>query len=84
MKITSVRSAGNRPNAVAALAIPVRSSDGALTLLVINKQLTAGAVTTVNVANFLAAGTGLHVWTGMLLGLRGLLGLPEIPSDEIK
>lgn len=27
---------------------------------------------------FLAAGTGLHVWTGMLLGLRGLLGIPEI------
>lgn len=27
---------------------------------------------------FLSAGTLLHIWTGMLLGLRGLIGLPEI------
>ncbi|MBI5408543.1 MAG: isoprenylcysteine carboxylmethyltransferase family protein [Nitrospirae bacterium] len=26
----------------------------------------------------LAAGTGLHVWTGKLLSLRGLIGLPEV------
>ena len=28
----------------------------------------------------LLAGTILHVWTGMLLGLRGLMGLPEVSS----
>ena len=39
----------------------MRSSDGALTLLVINKQLTAAAATAVNLANFLPAGTS-QVW----------------------
>lgn len=29
---------------------------------------------------FLTAGTSLHIWTGRLLGLWGLMGLPEISS----
>ncbi len=57
---TSVNAAGPNPDNVSTFAA-VRSSDGALTLLVINKQLTAGAVTTVNLANFLPAGTA-QVW----------------------
>lgn len=32
---------------------------------------------------FLTAGTFLHIWTGRLLGLWGLMGLPEI-SSKIK
>ena len=56
----SVNAAGPNPDNVSAFAA-VRSSDGALTLLVINKQLTASAVTTVNLANFLPAGTA-QVW----------------------
>src|SRR5512137_2836004 len=53
---TSVSATGPNPNNVSTFAA-VRSSDGALTLLVINKQLTAAAATTVNLANFPAAGT---------------------------
>ncbi len=36
----------------------------------------------INIAGmiFLAFGTMLHVWTGKLLGLLGLMGLPEISS----
>ncbi len=57
---TNVNAAGPNPDNVSTFAA-IRSSDGALTLLVINKQLTAGAITTVNLANFLPAGTG-QVW----------------------
>jgi hypothetical protein len=53
----SVSAAGPNPDNVSPYAA-VRSSDGALTLMVINKQLTAAAATTVNLANFLPAGTG--------------------------
>jgi len=39
----------------------VRSSDGALTVMVINKQLTASATATLTLTNFLASGTA-QVW----------------------
>jgi hypothetical protein len=57
---TSVNAAGPNPDNVSTFAA-VRSSDGALTIIVINKQLSSGAVTTVNLANFLPAGTA-QVW----------------------
>ncbi len=57
---TSVNASSPNPDNVSTFAA-VRSSDGALTLMVINKHLTAAAVTTVNLANFLPAGTG-QVW----------------------
>jgi hypothetical protein len=56
----SVNAAGPNPDNVSTFAA-VRSSDGALTLMVINKQLTSGASATVNVTNFLPAGTA-QVW----------------------
>jgi hypothetical protein len=57
---TSVNAAGPNPDNISTFAA-VRSSDGALTVMVINKQLTSGAITTVNLANFLAAGAA-QVW----------------------
>ena len=57
---TSVSATGPSPDNVATFAA-VRSSDGALTVMVINKQLTSGASTTVNLASFLPAGTA-QVW----------------------
>jgi hypothetical protein len=53
---TSVSASGPDPDNVSAFAA-VRSSDGALTLMVINKQLTATASATVSLTNFAAAGT---------------------------
>jgi hypothetical protein len=57
---TSISAGGPNPDNVSTFAA-IRSSDGALTLMVINKQLTASALATVNLANFLPAGTG-QVW----------------------
>ena len=57
---TSVSATGPNPDNVSAFAA-VRSSDGALTLMVINKQLGASALATINLANFLPAGTA-QVW----------------------
>jgi len=53
----SVGAAGPNPDNVSPYAA-VRSADGALTLMVINKQLTAAAAATVNLANFIPAGIG--------------------------
>ena len=50
----SVSATGPNPDNVSTFAA-LRSSDGALTVMVINKQLTAGANPTVNLANFLPA-----------------------------
>ncbi len=52
---TSVSATGPNPDNVACFAA-VRSSDGALTAMLINKQLTASASATVNLTNFLSSG----------------------------
>ena len=57
---TSVNATGPNPDNVSVFAA-VRSSDGALTIMVINKQLGAGALPTINLANFTSAGTA-QVW----------------------
>jgi hypothetical protein len=57
---SSVNATGPNPDNVSVFAA-VRSSDGALTLLVINKQLGASALPTINLANFLPAGTA-QLW----------------------
>ncbi len=56
----SVNAAGPNPDNVAAFAA-LRSSDNALTLMVINKQLTASATPTVTITNRLLSGVG-QVW----------------------
>ena len=57
---TSVSASVPNPDNVSAFAA-VRSSDGALTVMVINKQLTAGAALSINLANFPAGGSA-QVW----------------------
>ena len=57
---TSVNATGPNPDNVSVFAA-VRSSDGALTIMVINKQLGAGVLPTINLANFAPAGTA-QVW----------------------
>jgi hypothetical protein len=57
---TSVSATGPNPDNVSTFAA-VRSSDGALTIMVINKQLVSGAIISVNLANFPPAGTA-QVW----------------------
>ena len=57
---TSVSAAGPNPDNVSAFAA-LRSSDNALTLMVINKQLTASATATVTITNRLLSGVG-QVW----------------------
>ena len=57
---TSISAAGPNPDNVSTFAA-LRSSDNALTLMVINKQLTAGATATVAITNRLLSGTG-QVW----------------------
>jgi len=48
---TSVSASAPNPDAVSAFA-SVRSSDGALTVMVINKQLSTAVTTTVNISSF--------------------------------
>jgi hypothetical protein len=57
---TGVSATGPNPDNVATFAA-VRPSDGALTLMVINKQLTSSATASVTLSNFLASGTA-QVW----------------------
>jgi hypothetical protein len=53
---TSVSATGPNPDDVSVFAA-TRSSDGALTVMVINKQLTAAATATLSISNFFAAGS---------------------------
>ncbi|HVM46595.1 MAG TPA: glycoside hydrolase family 44 protein, partial [Candidatus Acidoferrum sp.] len=53
---TSISASGPDPDNVSTFAA-LRSSDGALTLMVINKQLTASATASISLANFTPAGT---------------------------
>ena len=57
---TSVSATGPDPDAVSTFAA-IRSSDGALTAMVINKQLTASATATMSLSNFLSSGTA-QMW----------------------
>src|SRR5580704_1718067 len=57
---TSVSCIGPDPDDVSSFAA-LRSSDGALTVMVVNKQLTATASATVTVTNFFAGGT-VQAW----------------------
>ena len=57
---TSVKATGPNPDNVSVFAA-VRSTDGALTIVAINKQLGAGALPTINLTNFAPAGTA-QVW----------------------
>jgi len=57
---TSVNATGPNPDNVSTFAA-IRSSDGALTVFVINKQLTASATATINITNRLLGGSG-QVW----------------------
>jgi hypothetical protein len=57
---TSISAGGPNPDNVSTFAA-IRSTDGALTLMVINKQLNNAAVLTVNLANFAPNGTA-QVW----------------------
>jgi hypothetical protein len=57
---TSVAATGPNPDNVSTFAA-VRSSDGALTVMVVNKQITASATASITINNFLASGTA-QVW----------------------
>jgi hypothetical protein len=57
---TSVLAAVPNPDNVAAFAAQ-RTNDGALTIMVINKQLSSSASTTINLTNFTGSGT-VGVW----------------------
>ncbi|MEY2427497.1 MAG: hypothetical protein QOJ40_382 [Verrucomicrobiota bacterium] len=57
---TSVSATGPDPDNVSTFAA-IRSSDGALTAMVINKQLTASATATMSLSNFLSSGTA-QMW----------------------
>jgi len=57
---TSISAAGPNPDYIATFAA-TRSSDGALTIMVINKQIGSNAVVNIALTNFLPAGTA-QVW----------------------
>jgi hypothetical protein len=57
---TSVSASGPNPDNVSTFAA-IRSSDGAMTIIVINKQLLSSALSTINLTNFLP-GASAQVW----------------------
>ncbi|HEY5909560.1 MAG TPA: glycoside hydrolase family 44 protein [Verrucomicrobiae bacterium] len=70
----SVNAVGPNPDAVAVFAAQ-RTSDGALTIMVINKQLAGNALPTVNLANFLPRGTA-QIW--QLTSANAITRLPDL------
>lgn len=70
----SVSAAGPNPDNVAAFAA-VRSSDGALTAVVINKQINASTSTTVTLTNF-TAGNVAQAW--QLTASNAITRLPDL------
>jgi hypothetical protein len=70
----SINATGPNPDNVSVFAAQ-RSSDGALTVMVINKQLTAGATASVTFTNCLLAGTG-QVW--QLTSANSIVRLSDI------
>ena len=72
---TSVSAVAPNPDEVAAFAAR-RASDGALTVMVINKVLTGSTPTTVSLAGF-AAGPAAHVW--QLTAANVITPLPDVP-----
>jgi len=71
----SVKAAAPYPDAVSAFAA-LRSSDGALTIMAVNKQLTTIAQLVVSVTNFVPAGDA-HAW--QLTGANVIRRLPDLP-----
>jgi len=72
---TSVSCTGPNPDNVSSFAA-LRSFDGALTIMVINKQLVATATTTISLANFSAAGTAQQ-W--QLTSANAITRLADVP-----
>ena len=71
---TSVTATMSNPDTVAAFAAE-RSSDGALTVMVISKYLSSNTPATINVANFAHRGTA-QVW--QLTAANSIVRLPDV------
>jgi hypothetical protein len=74
---TSVRATAPNPDEVSAFA-SVRSSDGALTVMVINKTLSGKAALRLSLANFAAAGPAA-VW--QLTAANRIARLDDVPAE---
>ena len=70
----SVNATGPNPDAVAVFAAQ-RTSDGALTIMVVNKQLAGNALPTINLVNFLPRGTA-QIW--QLTSANAITRLPDL------
>jgi len=75
---TSVQAIGPNPDNIATFAA-LRSFDGALTVMVINKDLSASAPVTINLANFAGTGTA-QVW--QLTSANQISRLGDVPDVE--
>jgi hypothetical protein len=71
---TSVSTTGPNPDQLAAFGA-VRTADGALTLMVVNKALTGNTPVTVSLAHF-AAASAAHVWQLSAGAIQALADLP--------
>jgi hypothetical protein len=72
---TSISASGPNPDNVSTFAA-IRSSDGALTVMLINKQLLSSALSTITLANFLA-GNSAQVW--QLTSANTITHLSNVP-----